>query len=338
MELYLDSIKFEEVEEANKLGIIAGLTTTPTFLYKEGITDFDAAIVKLSKMVKILHVEALGDTAADIVKEAKRLLSLGLDKSKTVFKIPVSEEGVKACKMLTDEGMMVNLHLIYTLQQAYMAFSAGAAYACVLVGRMQDQGQDALSLVEQCIKAVDRFNYPTKIMFSSVRHVEHVRNALNLGAHVCTIPWKVLKQLPQNHFTDIGIKQFVDHTQLLTIKAGEIARTENIKLNYNATILEALELMTKSKLGSIIIQDDKGEIYRIFTDGDLRRHIEGGLKDVIHTKLSELKPNTPVTVTSDLSLMELTKTFKEKKVDNVIVIENNQPIGIVDIQDIIKWI
>ena len=338
MELYLDSIKFEEVEEANKLGIIAGLTTTPTFLYKEGITDFDAAIVKLSKMVKILHVEALGDTAEDIVKEAKRLLSLGLDKSKTVFKIPVSMEGVRACKTLTDEGMMVNLHLIYNLQQAYMAFSAGATYACVLVGRMQDQGQDALSLVEQCVKAVERFNYPTKIMFSSVRHVEHVRNSMNLGAHVCTIPWKVLKQLPQNHFTDIGIKQFVDHTQLLTIKAGEIARTENIKLNYSATILEALELMTKSKLGSIIIQDDKGEIYRIFTDGDLRRLIEGGLKDVIHTKLSELKANTPVMVTSDLSLMELTKIFKEKKVDNVIVTENNLPIGIVDIQDIIKWI
>ena len=338
MELYLDSIKFEEVEEANKLGIIAGLTTTPTFLYKEGITDFDAAIVKLSRMVKILHVEALGDTAEDIVKEAKRLLSLGLDKSKTVFKIPVSEEGVKACKILTDEGMMVNLHLIYTLQQAYMAFSAGATYACVLVGRMQDQGQDALTLVEQCVKAVERFNYPTKIMFSSVRHVEHVRNSLNLGAHVCTIPWKVLKQLPQNHFTDIGIKQFVDHTQLLTIKAGDIARTENIKLNYNATILEALEMMTKSKLGSIIIQDDKGEIFRIFTDGDLRRHIEGGLRDVIHTKLSELKPNTPVTVTSDLTLMELTKIFKENKVDNVIVMENNLPFGIVDIQDIIKWI
>ncbi len=338
MELYLDSIKFEEVEEANKLGFIAGLTTTPTFLYREGITDFDAAIVKLSKMVEVLHVEALGETADEIVKEAKRLLSLGLNKQKTVFKIPVSEEGVKACKILTEQGLQVNLHLIYTLQQAYMAFCAGATYACILVGRMQDQGHDALLLVEQCVKAVERYNYKTKIMFSSVRHVEHVRNAINLGVHTCTIPWKVLRQLPLNHFTDIGIKQFVDHTQLLTIKAGDVARRENIKLNYHATILEALELMTKSKLGSVIILDDKDNIYRIFTDGDLRRSIEFGLKDVIHTKLSELEPNTPVTINSDALLMDITKIFKEKKVDNVIVLENDQPVGIVDIQDIIKWI
>ncbi len=338
MELYLDSIKFEEVEEANKLGFITGLTTTPTFLYREGITDFDAAIVKLSKMVDVLHVEALGETSDDIVKEAKRILSFGLDKKKTVFKIPVSEEGVKACKTLTEQGLQVNLHLIYTLQQAYMAFCAGATYACILVGRMQDQGQDALLLVEQCVRAVERYNYKTKIMFSSVRHVEHVRNALNLGVQTCTIPWKVLKQLPMSHFTDIGIKQFVDHTQLLTIKASDIARTQHIKLHYHATILEALELMTKSKLGSIIIHDDKGEIYRIFTDGDLRRNIEGGLKDVIHTKLSELEPNTPVTISSDASLMEITKIFKEKKIDNIIVLEHNQPVGIVDIQDVIKWI
>lgn len=338
MELYLDSIKFSEVEEADKLGFIAGLTTTPTFLYNEGITDLDAAIVKLSKMVKVLHVEALGDTAEDIVKEAGRILGLGLSKDKTVFKIPVSEEGVKACKMLTSQGMMVNVHLIYTLQQAYMAFAAGATYVCILVGRMQDQGHDALLLVEQCVKAVERYGYKSKVMFSSVRNAEHVRNALMLGAHTCTIPWKVLKMLPQNHFTDIGIKQFVDHTNLMKIKAIDIARMENIKLSHKATILEALELMTKSKLGSIIILDDKDKIYRIFTDGDLRRNVEVGLKDVIHTKLSELEPNNPVTIDAEASLMEITKIFKERKVDNLIVMKAGKPYGIVDIQDVIKWI
>ena len=97
-------------------------------------------------------------------------------------------------------------------------------------------------------------------------------------------------------------------------------------------------MMTKSKLGSVIILDDKDNIYRIFTDGDLRRSIEFGLKDVIHTKLSELESNKPVTINSDALLMDITKIFKEKKVDNVIVLENDQPIGIVDIQDVIKWI
>ncbi len=103
---------------------------------------------------------------------------------------------------------------MYTVQQAYIALSAGATYVCPLVGRLQDQGHDALSLIEQCVDAVENYAYPSKIMFSSVRHPEHVRNALNLGVHACTIPWKVMKQLAKNHFTEIGTKEFVDHTRL----------------------------------------------------------------------------------------------------------------------------
>src|SRR5688572_8117328 len=125
MELYLDSVDFKEIEQAFKLGFLTGLTTTPTFMHRHGITDIDGAIVKLSGMVPVLQVEALGDTPEDILKEAERLLALGLDKNKTVFKIPVSNVGVTACKLLRDKGLLVNIHLVYTLNQAYMAMAAG---------------------------------------------------------------------------------------------------------------------------------------------------------------------------------------------------------------------
>src|ERR1044072_1706245 len=134
MELYLDSANLKEIEEGFKLGFLDGLTTTPTFMQREGVTDIDGMIIKLSKIVPILQIEALGDTAQEVVKEAHRQLDLGLDPAKTVFKIPVSLEGVKACYLLRKEGLLVNVNLVYTLQQAYMAMHAGATYVCPLVG------------------------------------------------------------------------------------------------------------------------------------------------------------------------------------------------------------
>src|SRR5688572_16704601 len=117
MELYLDSANLKEIEEGFKLGFLDGLTTTPTFMQREGIKNVDETIVKLSKMVPVLQIEALGNTAEEVMKESQRLLALGLNKEKTVFKIPVSLEGVRACKMLRNEGLLVNVHLVYTLQQ-----------------------------------------------------------------------------------------------------------------------------------------------------------------------------------------------------------------------------
>lgn len=337
MELYLDSIKVDEVREASKLGFLTGLTTTPTFMHREGIKDVDAAIVDLSKMVDILQVEALGNNAEEIVREAERLLALGLDREKVVFKIPMSFDGARACKILTGKGMKVNLHLVYTLQQAYLAFCAGATYVCILVGRLQDQGHDALALVDQCIKAVEKYNYKTKIMFSSVRNVEHVRDAINLGAHTVTVPWKVLQQLFQNHFTEIGIRQFVEHTELLTIKAADLVITENVFLNYNSTVLEGLMMMTTSKLGAVIVLDDNKDIYRVFTDGDLRRLLKSDNSESLHKKFRELGANSPVSIEINAPLSDVIALFKAKEVDNLVVVEGKKPRGIVDIQDVFKW-
>jgi transaldolase len=338
MELYLDSIKFEEVQEANKLGFLTGLTTTPTFMQRDGITDVDSVILLLSKMTNILHVESLGSSAEEIIDEAERLLSLGLNKDKVVFKTPISFEGAKACKILTDKGLKVNIHLVYTIQQAYIAFCAGATYICPLVGRLQDQGQDALALVEQCVKAAERYSYKTKVMFSSVRSIEHVRNAINLGAHACTIPWYVLKQLSENYFTEIGIRQFVEHQEMSTIKASDLAKTDEVFLNCNSTVLDALILMTKSKTGACVVLNDQNDIYRVFTDGDLRRLIKNGQNNLINKKFIELETNSPISVGLNATLHEITNLFKEKEVDNIVVIENNKPVGIIDIQDVLKWL
>ena len=339
MELYLDSVDFKEIEEGFDLGFLTGLTTTPTFMHRHGITDIDAAIVKLAGMVQpgILQVEALGDTAEEVLAEAERLLALGLDKDKTVFKIPVSNVGLKACKMLRDKGLMVNVHLVYTLNQAYMAMQAGATYVCPLVGRLQDQGHDAVTLIQNCVDAVNYYGYDTKIMFSSVRHAEHVRTAIMSGVHTITAPWKVMKTLTSNNFTTVGTDQFVEHTRLMTENVKDVMQDFNPVVDINDTIFDALSKMTESGLGAVSIVNGTGELKGIFTDGDLRRNLKENGKEFLDNKMENCISNTtPVTITSNARLYDAVALFKEKQIDTIIVLENNKPVGMLDIQDFVK--
>ncbi len=334
MELYLDSANMQEIREAFRLGFINGLTTTPTFMQREGITNVDSAIVELSKMVPVLQIEALGNTAEEILAEAERQLNLGLDKKKTVFKIPVSLEGVRACKMLREKGYLVNIHLVYTLQQAYMAMHAGATYVCPLVGRLQDQGHDALALVEQCVRAVERYNYPTKIMFSSVRHTEHVRNAINIGVHTITVPWKVMKMLTENNFTTLGTEQFMVDTRLMMLKVKDVIKPVNPVVPEDMTIQDALVKMTEYGFGAVTVLDKHGNIKGVFTDGTLRRLISEKGHDVVTQKLSTLPYRDPISIEADALLNDANQLFKKSQVDTLVVTAGGKPIGMIDIQDI----
>jgi TalC/MipB family fructose-6-phosphate aldolase len=336
MELYLDSVDFNEIQEAFKLGFLKGLTTTPTFMHRHGITDIDGAIVKLSGMVPELQVEALGETYEEIMDEANRLMSLPL-KSKPVFKVPISLTGLRACKSLTDKGHRVNVHLIYTLNQAYMAMAAGAAFVCPLAGRLQDQGHDALALFEQCVDVVENYHYPTKVMFSSVRHPEHVRQALLTGAHVCTVPWGVMKRLSDNALTTVGTNQFLEHTRLMTMRVSEVVQAVNPVCKVSDSVTAALIEMTESAAGAVSLVDDSGNLAGIFTDGDIRRKLLKEGREVLDKKMSELGfTQNPLTINSDALLYEAVNIFKERPVDNIIVLENNIPIGILDIQDFVQ--
>jgi TalC/MipB family fructose-6-phosphate aldolase len=333
MELYLDSADLKEIEEAFQLGFLNGLTTTPTFMHRGGVTDVDGLIVKLSKIVPVLQIEALGNTAADVLKEAKRQLDLGLDAKKTVFKIPVSLEGVKACNMLRKEGLLVNVHLVYTLQQAYMAMHAGATYVCPLVGRLQDQGHDALDLVAQCVDAVDHYGYDTKVMFSSVRHAEHVRNAINIGVHTITAPWKVLKALTDNNLTALGTQQFVEHTKLMTVRVKDVLSSKNPVVTADITVTEALVKMTEYGFGSITVTKDH-KVLGVFTDGDLRRKLQESGRDILTKKIGEFQYKEPVSIDSDSLLNEAADLFKKTKVDTILVTDGGKPVGMLDIQDL----
>lgn len=334
MELYLDSANLKEIEEGFKLGFLDGLTTTPTFMQREGITNIDATIVKLSKIVPVLQIEALGNTAEEVLKEAERQLKLGLDPKKTVFKIPVSLEGVRACKMLRNKGYLVNVHLVYTLQQAYMAMQAGASYVCPLVGRLQDQGHDALTLIEQCVDAVNYYRYDTKIMFSSVRTNEHVRNAINIGVHTITVPLKILKSLTDNNFTTLGTEQFIRDTRLMTVRVREAINGINPVVKADSKISEAIIKMTEYGFGCVTVVNKDGSLKGVFTDGDLRRNLPKGGKDFLSKKMSEFQYTAPVSIDADSLLDEASALFKKTNVDTILVTSKGKAFGMLDIQDL----
>lgn len=336
MDLYLDSVKFDEIEKAFELGFLTGLTTTPTFMHRHGITDVDGAIVKLSKMVPELQVEALGNTHDEIVAEADRLLTLPLE-SEPVFKVPISQEGVRACSTLTKRGHRVNVHLIYTLNQAYMAMAAGAAFVCPLAGRLQDQGHDANALFEQCVSVVEKYGYSTKIMFSSVRHPEHVRQALITGAHVCTVPWNVMQALSQNALTTVGTNQFLEHTRLMTVRVNEVIREQNPLCVAGDKVSNAMLKMTESRLGAITVVSDSGEVLGVFTDGDLRRNLQSHGSSITDKTLGELGfSKNPITINADALLYDAMASFDESHVDTIVVVDKGRPVGILDIQDIVS--
>jgi TalC/MipB family fructose-6-phosphate aldolase len=334
MELYLDSADRQEIEEAFGYGFLDGLTTTPTFMHRHGIDDVDAYLLEISDIVPVLQVEALGETADEIRREAHRQVELGLDPGRTVFKIPVSLEGVQACRRLTDEGLLVNVHLVYTLQQAYMAMHAGAAYVCPLVGRLQDQGQDALALVADCVDAVERYGYDTKIMFSSVRHVEHVRNALQLGVHTVTVPFSILTRLTENVFTTIGTDQFRLHTRMVTKSVGDVMSSVNPLVSLDTELRDAIVKMTEYGFGCVTVVDGEGELVGVFTDGDLRRLLQGNGRDVLDRRMRDLDYGTAISIEASARLNEASELFHRHKVDNLLVLERGRPAGMLDIQDL----
>lgn len=335
MELFIDSADMDVIAQAADLGFVEGITTTPTFMEREGIQDVDGAIVELSTMANQLHVEALGDSVDEIRDEAERIAGLkGLEED-IVFKIPVEMTGLKAVSRLTDAGFQVNVHLVYTLNQAYMAAEAGASYICPLVGRLHDQGHDSFALIEQAVKMVENHEYPARVMVSSVRHPEHVRQAVLAGAQAVTVPWQVMKVLPENELTGRGIRNFTIDTQLTTYTVHQFVSSTNPTVSEDASIAEAAIQMTHAGYGVVSVVDDEDRLRGIVTDGDLRRSVE--TEQLAQQPVTKLMSENPRTVHEDTILQEAVDSLREAEVDNLIVVdESNRPVGVLDVQHLLQ--
>ena len=334
MELYLESHDLKEIEEAFKSGIPSGLTTSPGFIQRSTISDETALIQKLSSLASVIQIDAIGEKSETIVHESHRLMSLGISPDSIVLRIPVSMEGIKACRILSKEGIQINIQSIFTLQQAYVAMQAGAAYVSIPAGKLQDHGYDSSALLEQSISCAKKYNYQTKIMITEVRSAEHVRNAINLGVHAIALPWKIIKGLTENDYSNQSNQQFFESNRFLTTLVKDVLRDINPQVKLSDTILDAVVQMSQGGLGAVAVLNEQSEVIGVFTDGDLRRLLQGDGKDILTMKLSDLKFKQPISIEANAYLKDAAQILKDKRIDNLLVMESGKLIGMLDIQDL----
>ncbi len=207
MKFFIDTANIEEIKEGLSLGMVDGVTTNPSLIAKEK-KGFDAVVKEILKSVKgPVSLEVVSLDAKGMFAEGKKLVRLG---ENVVIKVPICTEGLKATRMFADAGIAVNQTLIFSPLQALMAAKAGARYVSPFVGRLDDIAHNGMELVDQILTIYDNYGFETEVIVASVRHPGHVLDAALMGAHIATIPFKVISQLAAHPLTDKGIALFLD--------------------------------------------------------------------------------------------------------------------------------
>ncbi len=206
MKIFLDTANIQKIKEAASWGILDGVTTNPTLVSREG-KDFETVIREILEVVKgPVSLEVVSTRWKEMVEEARRLRSYG---ENVVVKIPITEDGLKATKALSDMGIPVNVTLIFSPAQALLAAKAGARYLSPFIGRLDDISSYGMRLVEDILTIVENYGFKSEVIVASVRHPMHVLEAALLGAHIATVPYEVLKKLINHPLTDIGLERFL---------------------------------------------------------------------------------------------------------------------------------
>lgn len=207
MKLYLDTANIEEIKRINKLGLVDGVTTNPSLIAKEN-KDFKGVIKEICDIVDgPVSAEVIGTTVKDMIKEGRQLSKWA---SNVVVKIPMTEDGLEAVKVLNSEGIKTNVTLIFSVAQGLMAIKAGATYISPFVGRIDDIGENGLRLVKDLKTVIDNYDLDTQIIAASIRNINHLEQVALAGSHIATIPGSLLPKLWEHPLTDIGIKQFLE--------------------------------------------------------------------------------------------------------------------------------
>ncbi|MEE8184883.1 MAG: fructose-6-phosphate aldolase [Thermodesulfobacteriota bacterium] len=206
MKFFIDTANIEEIRKASDWGLLDGVTTNPSLISKEG-KSFKGLLKEICSISKgPVSAEVVSLDANGMVKEAKELSKIHKN---IVVKIPITLEGMKAVKKLAKIGIKVNVTLIFSPLQALMAAKAGATYVSPFVGRLDDISHESMILVHQILTIFENFSFPTEVIVASIRSPLHVLNAAMSGAHIATIPFKVLAQLSKHPLTDIGLTNFL---------------------------------------------------------------------------------------------------------------------------------
>ncbi len=207
MKFFVDTANVEDIKKANDMGVICGVTTNPSLIAKEG-RDFNEVIKEITSIVDgpiSGEVKATTVDAEGMIKEGREIAAIHPN---MVVKIPMTVEGLKAVKVLSAEGIKTNVTLIFTANQALLAAEAGATYVSPFLGRLDDISMPGIDLIRTIADIFDIYGYETEIIAASVRNPIHVTDCALAGAHIATVPYKVIEQMTKHPLTDVGIEKF----------------------------------------------------------------------------------------------------------------------------------
>lgn len=207
MKFFLDTANVEEIRKANDMGVICGVTTNPSLIAKEG-RDFNQVIAEIASIVDgpiSGEVKATTEKAEDMIKEGREIAAIHPN---MVVKIPMTVEGLKATKVLAEEGIKVNVTLIFSANQALLAAKAGAAFVSPFLGRLDDISQPGVDLIRTIAEIFAIYDLDAEIIAASVRNPIHVTDCALAGAHIATVPYGVIEQMTKHPLTDQGIEKF----------------------------------------------------------------------------------------------------------------------------------
>ena len=207
MKFFIDTANLEDIKKANDMGVICGVTTNPSLIAKEG-RDFNEGIKEITAIVDgpiSGEVKATTVDAEGMIEEAREIAKIHKN---MVVKIPMTVEGLKACKVLSKEGIKTNLTLVFSANQALLAARAGATYVSPFLGRLDDISTRGVDLIEEIVQIFKAASLDTQIICASIRNPIHVTDCALAGADIATVPYSVIEQMVKHPLTDIGIKKF----------------------------------------------------------------------------------------------------------------------------------
>lgn len=218
MQLFLDTANLDEIREAAQLGVISGVTTNPTLLAKNGSGDVKSVIQEICDLVPgPVSMECVTETADEMVKEGEQFATWA---DNVYVKVPFCVEGMKAVSRLTDMNIRTNVTLVFSTNQVLLAANAGATFISSFVGRLDDIGFDGLQVIQESVELIELHDYDSMILAASIRHPLHVTQSAQAGAHIATIPFKVIKQMYNHPLTTSGMEAFKNDWEKLNATAS----------------------------------------------------------------------------------------------------------------------
>lgn len=206
MKFFIDTANIDDIRKANKLGILAGVTTNPSLIAKEGVSFHDRLREITDEVSGSVSAEVISEDAQGMIQEGKELAAIAPN---ITVKVPMTLEGLKAVKTFSELNIKTNVTLIFNANQALLAARAGATYVSPFLGRLDDIGHDGMTLIKTIADIFEKHHIKSEIIAASIRHPLHVIDAALNGAHISTIPYNVLEKLVQHPLTDHGIEKFL---------------------------------------------------------------------------------------------------------------------------------